>query len=125
MIREIQIGDYDRLKYIHEKYYKHEFEFPDFLNHFLCAFTIIGDDGDIVLTGGIRTIVECVALTDKNKSPFIRRKALVELMAASQYVMDRSGYDEMHAFVQDDKWLDQLKRSGFRNTRGQSIVLGF
>jgi len=124
MIREIHVGDLDRLKFIHQKYYSSQFEFPDFLTHFLCAFTIIDDHDNIILTGGIRTIIECVALTDKAQPVKIRRAALYELLAASQYVVSRAGYDEIHAFIQDNTWMDQLLKAGFSPTKGKSVVIG-
>jgi len=125
MIREIQVGDLDRLKFIHEKYYKDQFEFPDFLNHYLCAFTIVDDNDDsIILTGGVRTIIECVALTDKSKSVKIRRAALYELLTASQYVSGKAGYNQLHAFIQEDIWMNQLFKAGFSPTAGKPVVIG-
>lgn len=124
MIREIRKEDFAQLKVIHEKYYQNEFDFPDFYKNFLCAFTIVDNDDNIISTGGIRTIVESVAITDKSRTVRERRSALYELLAASQYVTARSGYEHIHAFVTDNKWCRQLIKAGFIHVRGTAIITG-
>jgi len=124
MIREIQVGDLEQLKWIHAKYYKDQFEFPDFLEHFLCVFTVTDNSGSIITTGGVRTVIESIAITDQSRSVRVRRRALYELLAASQYVISKSGYEHLHAFIQDEKWYNHLLKIGFVPTKGKALVIG-
>ena len=124
MIREIRKNDLYQLKEIHQKFYENEFNFPDFFENFLCVFTVVDDNDNIISTGGVRTIIEAVAITDKDKSVRARRVALYELLAASQYVINRSGYNELHAFIQDPIWREHLIKAGFVPTKGNALVIG-
>ena len=124
MIRSIQKEDFGRLYTIWEKFYKNEFEFPDFLSNYLCAFSSVDSNGDIISTGGIRTIVEIVAMTDLDKSAFKRRRALYEILAASTFTAGKYGFNELHAFIIENKrWENCLQKVGFRPTRGNGLVL--
>lgn len=124
MIRAIRKDDYDELRYIHEKYYQSEFSFPDFVNKYLCAFIVTDDDtGDIITAAGVRTIAEVIALTNKDFSVKSRREALYRILEASIFVSAHSGYEQIHAFVQDGTWLKQLKKAGFKDCVGQPVYM--
>jgi len=122
-IRSIQASDLNCLKKIHEEFYKDEFEFPDFLTNFLGAFTVTDENDKIVLSGGIRTIVEIIAITDKNRDSIERQVALYKLLDASEFVARKSNYNQIHAFVQDEKWARRLKKSKFEPIVGDGLVL--
>lgn len=121
-IRAINAFDFGQLTRIHEKFYKDEFELPDFLTNFLCAFTI-EKDGRIITTGGVRTIVESIAVTNKDCSIRERREALYKLMEACKYVAISNQYEHLHAFIQDESWQRHLINAGFEETKGQSLIL--
>jgi hypothetical protein len=123
MIRPFHYDDLAELQRIHAKFYKDEFELPDFVKHYLCAFSVTDTSGDIICTGGVRTIVESIAVTNKDFSVRDRYLALTDLFGGLQYVTKRFGYDEIHSFIQDEKWLNQLKKYGFRDTKGRALVL--
>ncbi len=123
MIREIRNSDLPELVKIHGKFYEKEFDFPNFNNHFLCAY-VVENNGIITSAAGIRTIVECIAITDKDKSVRERKEGLELILNASRYFTQRSGYDELHCFVQDENWMKQLMKKGFSKTKGNSLVLG-
>jgi hypothetical protein len=123
-LRELRMEDVMKLKEIHKKFYEHEFEFPDFFNGFLCAFACVDDEENIITAGGVRTIVESVLVTDKSFSTRKRRNALYSILGASDYVARRMEYDQLHCFVQDDKWMKCLNKIGFVPTKGRSLVLG-
>lgn len=110
----MQLSDYDELKRIHEKYYKDEFEFPDFVSNYLCSFTVVDSDDNIVSAGGVRLISETVILTDQDKSVRDRRKALIEIFAASKHIADLNGFRTLNAFVTDEKWRRHLIKIGFK-----------
>lgn len=122
MIRELRSRDLIKLKEIHGKYYEKEFKFPDFRDHFICAY-VVEDEGRIITAGGVRTIVECIAITDKDISVRDRIHGLGYILNASKYFSEQSNYHEIHAFVQDEGWKRQLLKKGFTKTRGQSLVL--
>lgn len=122
MIRALEHSDINKLRTIHEKYYKTEFSFPEFQRHFISAY-VVEKNGRIITAGGIRTILECVALTDKSLPVRERYEGLVYILNASRYFAQQGHYNQIHAFVQDENWKNQLISKGFDKTKGQSLVL--
>lgn len=123
MIRSIKIEDLDQIKKIHENFYQNEFSLPDFIKNYLCAFVSVTKEDRIISVCGIRKIVELVAITDKAISARNRRDGLVELLQASSYMASKFGYDQLHAFIQEENWLGHLKDSGFQETKGKSVFI--
>lgn len=124
MIRAIRSDDFAELKEIHEKYYSSEFSFPDFVTKYLCAFVVTDDESNRIITAaGVRTVTEVVALTNKDFAPRARREGLYRILDASAFVAIHNGYDQIHAFVQDDNWQKQLKKVGFRDCAGKALYL--
>lgn len=123
MIRALQPNDIDELRKIHGKYFSQEFIFPDFLNNFLCAFVVTNDKNHIVCGGGVRLIAESILITDKDHSPRERVMALHQVLDASEWLTKRSDFNQLHAFIQDDKWKKCLIRKGFHPTKGEALVL--
>jgi hypothetical protein len=123
-IRLVHQNDIDELRKIHEKHYSHEFSFNDFISGFIAAFIIENSDtGQIISAGGIRSIAECVAITDKDVSVRERREALYKLLEACIFSGITHNYNSIHAFIQNENWLKQLKRVGFKETVGKSLVM--
>lgn len=123
MIRALEPRDIEELREIHDKFFKHEFPFPDFFKGFLCCFAITDDtDGSIVSVGALRSIAEVFAISDKDKSNRIRRKAYFDSLEALSHMAQINGYDQLHAFVQEPKWEELLIRVGFYPTKGKSLV---
>jgi hypothetical protein len=122
-LRAINPNDINKLKIIHEKFYKDEFEFPDFFNKYLSAFVVIDEYDNIITGGGVRVIAEAVAITNKSYPINERRLALYDILMASACISNVNGFGQLHAFIQDDKWLRHLKKVGFNETAGKSIVL--
>lgn len=123
MVRAIQVEDLDQIKKIHDKFYQDEFSLPDFIQNYLCVFVSVDELGEIISVCGIRKIVELIAVTNKDFSPRIRQKSLVELLEASSYMAGKFGFDQLHAFIQDENWLNQLKEHGFSDTKGKSVFI--
>lgn len=123
MIREFRQGDVNDAIKIYQKFYGDNFPFPDFFDKFICAFSIV-EDGKLVLSGGVRTILEAVAVTDKHNPVRLRRDSLYQLLNACSYVATVKGYKEIHTSIQhDEKWEDQLKKVGFNEVNGKVLVL--
>lgn len=124
-IRNITPFDLDRLKEIHKSFFEHEFSFEDFLHGSIANFVITDDsDGEIITAGSIRPIAEMTAISNLNKSPRMRRNALYDMLQIAQYVLrDSSIYEQLHVFVQDDKWEDMLKRAGFTECAGRPLFI--
>lgn len=121
-IRSFIPEDSNRLKEIHEKYYKDEFKLEDFLT---CntAMSILDDNKDIITTVGFRHFVEIIGITNKDKSPRLRREALLEALRALKFAIGQQNHTQLHAFVQDEIWLNQLKRVGFKSCKGSALFL--
>jgi len=124
MIRDISSADLIKAAEIHEKYYKKQFDLPDFKTKFSCAYSIIGLDGELISLAGVRPILEMVVLTDKDKSVRERYKAVYQILDMSKYVAIKKGFDELHAFVQEEHWMDVMLSRGLERTKGQSLVIG-
>lgn len=122
MIRQVRESDFEKLRAIHEKYYRDEFCFAEFERNFLLMFVSVDND-DIISAGGVRTIAEAVIITDKSKSARIRRKALYEILQVSTFTAAKSGYGSLHAFIQDNGWQKHLLEAGFRQTKGNALVI--
>jgi hypothetical protein len=123
MIRSLEPKDIEELKEIHDKFFKHEFAFPDFFRGFLCCFAVTDDsDNSIIVAAGIRPIAEVYAITDKNKSTRKKRDGLYKILEASAYIANANGFNQLHCFVQDDAWEKQLIKKGFSYTKGKSLV---
>jgi len=123
-IRPITPFDVLRIRRVHEKYFNEEFEFPNFFERFLSAYLVEDDKEQIIAACGVRPIAEAVLITNKDKSVRVRREALFKILHASMFVCNRLGYDQLHAFVQDDSWKKHLENVGFEPTKGQSLVIG-
>ena len=122
IIRGMIPTDTINLERIHNWYYKSEFEFPDFFNSYLCAFTVEAGDNRIISGGGVRPIAEIVLVTDKHYSTRIRREALYRSLEASCYVAKKSGFSKLHAVTEDETWANQMIRSGF-HSRGNILAV--
>lgn len=122
MIRALTPNDLDEMKELHSKYFPNE-ALPDFMDY-ICAFVVEDDrTHEMILSGGIRDIAECVAVTDLSLDPKIRIRALYQLLDASKFVCTRSGYDQMYVWSQNPKYTRRLKRNGFRSPLGESLIL--
>ncbi len=120
-LRAMRGYDMVDLKMIHHKFYREEFEFPDFQEKFLNAF-VIEKDGEIITAGGVRIIAEAVALTDLSFDRRIRKEALQELLEGCAYTAGREGFDQLHAFIQDHSWKQVLINRRFKPTKGEALV---
>jgi len=122
MIRALTPNDLDEMKELHSKYFPNE-ALPDFMDY-ICAFVVEDDrTHEMILSGGIRDIAECVAVTDLSLDPKIRIRALYQLLDASKFVCEKSGYDQMYVWSQNPKYTRRLKRNGFRSPLGESLIL--
>ena len=121
--RALHPTDVGLIKKLHAKHFANELDFPDFFDKFLCAFLISTDDNIPVVIGGVRTLTESVIMTNKDIDIRTRREALYQTLNFSVYIAQEAGYDQLHAFIQDEKWLSHLKRTGFKSCKGSAIYL--
>lgn len=123
-LRPINNRDITELERIHNKFFKNDFEFPNLTTNFMSSFVITDEDERIIVGGGVRSIAESIIITDKDIEIGKRREALQEILTVSAFTAKVREYDQLHAFiVDDDRWERHLKRVGFRETRGKSLVL--
>lgn len=117
-------SDFEEIKRIHYNHFKDEFTLDDFMDpHTLRAWSIRNDDGKIICVGGIRAIVEAVMITDKEFPADERRDAFYKMLEAMMFICRDYGFNQLHAFIQDEKWLRHLKSAKFHETKGRSLVL--
>jgi len=121
-IRALTLDDIDKIREIHSLYYKDEFEFPDFMNNFLCSFSVLDCCDRIVSAGGVRLIAESVVVTDKRFSTNDRRSALYQVLDASEFIAKKADFSSLHAVTEDEKWKRHLISVGF-HSRGSLLVL--
>jgi hypothetical protein len=122
MIRAFTPSDVTELKRIHSLHFRDEFDLPDLMKY-ICAFSIEDDYGKIITAGGVRSIAECVVVTDLSLDPRVRIKALYQMLEAATFVCRRSGYDQMYVWSRDPKYSRRLVKNGFRSHEGQSLIL--
>ncbi len=121
IIRALEDRDLEELKQIHEKFYKKEFELPNFMN-MICAFAVIEND-QIITVGGVRAIAESIILTNKDVNNRMRAKGLRQTLEVTEFITRKSGYDQVHAFIQDKIWEKRLKKEGFATCKGSALFL--
>ena len=122
-LRGLVNRDIEDVKKIYEKFYVNEFIFDDLFNKMLSSFVVTDEQDKIIAGGGVRTITEAIIVTDKDVEIDSRRAALLEMLRASIFASSAHKYKELHAFIQDEKWMNHLKKYGFRETKGQALVL--
>lgn len=122
MIRRVEDTDLFELQRIHKEFYAEEFPFPEFLKQVFNSFVILDEDGRIISASIVKPILEIVSLTDKNRSVRIRRDALAQSLLVAEHVAKHEGFQGFHAFIQDREWEKHLKRYGFQDTKGKSLV---
>jgi len=105
-----------------EKYYKEEFDFPDFITNFLCCF-IVEQEGNIICAAGVRTIAEVILITDKDFPVRSRRGSLYNVLDASSFIAGKMGYNALHAFITDLTWKEHLSNVGFHPIKGDGLIL--
>jgi len=124
-IRALTGNDIPEIQDIYEKHYKYEFNFADLFQHPLGLFVVTDDNDKIICAGNVRNILEVVLLTDKDRTVRERRSALYNVLEVAEYIARNKGFDQLHAFVQDESWLKHLERVNFYPTKGKSLVRCF
>jgi len=122
-IRVLEPRDIEPLREIHSRFYDKDFPFPDLFDKSLTSY-VMEDDDQILCAGNVRTICECVILTNKDIKIAKRRQALLEVIEISRYIVKHRGYTQLHAVVHDQKWERHLKNHGFVDSNGKWLVLG-
>ncbi len=120
MIREFRPEDLEEIERIWKKFYSNEFPLPNFFDKFVCAFSVIENE-KLILSGGVRNILEAVAITDKDNPVRLRRDSLYQLLNACEYIANG---ESIHATViNDSRWQKQLEKVGFVPIKGNMLVL--
>jgi hypothetical protein len=122
IIRNYFPVDLKQLSEIHDKFYKDEFPLSDFFNHPFGQVTVTEND-KIICAASTREILELIAVTNKDFSVRKRREALLMVLQSSMFLAARTDFNQLHAFIQDEKWMKHLGEYGFKKTKGQSLVL--
>jgi hypothetical protein len=122
-IRAFEANDEAELRKIHQKFFANQFSFFEFCRGYFCRFTVLDSDNQIIVSGGVRPIVEMVAISNLDLPVKDRRAGYLELLSACKSIAAQTGARGLHAFVQDDKWERVIKRFGFRETKGKAFCV--
>lgn len=122
IIRSFQDDDFEKLKQIHERFYKDEFSFNDFCHAFINFFVVM-EDTEIVCAGGVRAIAESVIMTNQDAKPRIKQRALTQMLQAQLFTCGRAKFTQLHAFVQDRNWERHLIDAGFKSCKGRAVFI--
>jgi hypothetical protein len=121
IIRRLEKYDLQELWNIHKKFYN--FAFPDLSNP-LYAFqrVVLDNSGKIVLAVIVKLTSEGIFITDKDTSNLTRMKAI---MLANNSFKDAwsFGLEDCHTFVEnDDHYINILRKLGWEDCTGHSLV---
>jgi hypothetical protein len=121
--RPLHPTDLEKLRAIHSKFYKDEFNFPNFFGTFLNGFVITDDNDRILIGGGVKPLAESIIITDKDMNTISLGRALVETINVSKAICRHNALQQLHAFVQDEVYGRHLLAHGFEPVKGQALVL--
>ena len=116
------LSSINELRELHKKYFADQFDFPEFVKHFIYLFEVRDQHDQLITGGGIKLVPELVVITDMEQSVTDRNIALKTALNFSSYALRKEGFHELHAFVQGQKWTERLLKTGFRPTRGTLLV---
>lgn len=119
IVRSFDSEDSSEFSRIH-KQYENEFSLGELGPE---KYVIESDKGNVIVIGANHSLAEVRLVTDKNYPVKMRREALYRGFEVSKFVAKTAGYNQLHAFVQDEVWLKQLIKHGFRPTKGISVVI--
>ena len=123
IVRRLNPSDINQLRGIHERFFKEEFDFNDLFGNSLSSLVVTNGDDKIICGGQVVMITEARIVTDKDIKIEERRRALMMILNHFKHSIASKGFDQLHAFVQDEKWIHHLKRYGFKETKGQALVV--
>ncbi len=110
---------------IHAKFYKDEFVFPSFSQDtYINTFQIVDDNDRIITAGGVRLIPEIILITDKEAPVLDRKSALTLALDFMRHDAKAFHFDNLHVFVDDEKWKHRLLREGFHPSKGECLIIG-
>lgn len=126
-IREFNPDDIVQVEKIHAKYHKNDFDVSELSDINIIDKIVVVDNEDQIITfGGIRLMIEVVAVTDMDRSVRERMEALHNLLLALKFVAKNRGMDRLHcSTINNDNWYNQLIKSGFQPTKGKVLYLDF
>lgn len=101
---------------------ENQFKFPDF-SLIQSAYVVEGENGEVIGFGAVQPIFEAVVVLDQSVSRNDRVKAAELLQGIAETELRSQGVTQIHAFVQDRKFVNFLRRRfGFKSTKGSAMV---
>ena len=123
ILRNLTEKDIPTLQKIHAEFFSHEFNFNEFLDaNLICATVAVSNTNEIIAVGGLRVLLEESIIQNKFFDVRDRREAVYKIHQSLLVTAGKNGHTGIHAFIQDPKWLNHLRRFGFRETKGRSII---
>lgn len=122
-LRSYKPSDLNRIREIHQQYHEKGFEFPD-IERAITKAVVTNRDEEVIAFGVARTIAESIMILDPSQSLREKTKALEMLIRHGIFGCELAGYDQLHAFVQDEHFKQVLeKHFAFRECVGKALVL--
>ena len=110
-VREFKESDMQAVKLLHQKYFS-GLDFPRFMKY-LCSFVIEDEFGDLVMACGFEQIAELSLVTNMDKSPVVRGRALRECKKVALYLSGKFNVNEIYAFTDDSILSKHIMQHGF------------
>lgn len=121
MLRDIKASDLAELDRIHE--HCQTFGVPK-LTNLIDDKVVTSPDGSIVGYGMLKMFPEAIMILDTSKSVRQRMEALNEFILHAIEVAKGNSVEQIHAFVEDEKFAHLLiERYGFNTVRSKPLVL--
>lgn len=123
LIRNLLPKDFDKLRSIHERFYKKEFVFPfDRAGMFSNGFVVTDDFDNPITFGMLELQAEALVLTDKSYPINEKAEALYKLLPALEFDAKGNGLDSFYCTIlSNDNWKQRLLRSGFKESKGHFL----
>jgi hypothetical protein len=120
-IRHLVEKDEIQLIRIHENF-REEFPLTDLTNqpNYLGKIVIVDDNDKIIVAGGVRSIAEIVAVSNKSVHIRERREAYLKFLLTCEF-LSKTVYDQLHISIIDPIWEEHLLKYGFRRTKGNMM----
>lgn len=105
-----------------ERVHKARFPFPDLRDPLYIDREIIISHGRIVAAGLARVTTEGIVIVDETLPTYVRMKAIRDLISSMSGVLKAKGMEDCHVFVNDDRFMNILKKLGFQVCQAAAMV---
>jgi hypothetical protein len=121
IIRLMNEDDVDKLREIHEKYYKESFSFPIDNRILLDKYVVVDDNGEIIIFGTLQIQAELIAISDLSRSIKERLEAYHKMFQAILFTAGKNNLT-IQASANNEDWERHLKKVGFKDPVDKILI---